>query len=311
MESRLPLAADLAQAALEQPADDAPSLGGELYLPGSIAGRVVTAGDAGLGDVNIALLAADGRVLAERLTADDGAYDFPALAPGWYAIRETQPAGYDDGDESIGTGGGETLTNDVISAIYVAPGRDLHGYNFAEWRPVDGEATTPAAPLPDAARAVTAFNLVPPTIVQWQRPAEPFRNEAIAEEAVAAATTPAPVAQRRGEPIFASGGERLDLVKFDFEAVLAEGYDLLAALFEAVDAAELVPSEGAPAAGEREQSLDHARAPDEERESPRERAFSANEPVFKPESNAPESTPENQPLRRTRAPLQVAGKPAA
>ena len=316
MESRLPLAADLAQPALEQPADDAPSPGGELFLPGSIAGRVVAAGEAGIGDVRVELLAADGRVLAETQTAADGAYDFPALAPGWYAIRETQPAGFDDGAETIGTGGGETIANDLISAIYVASGRDLHGYNFAEWRPVSGEATTPAESPLDAAPTAAAFNLVPPTIVQWQRPADEVRNEAIAEEQDAATATLAPLKLRRSEPIFASGGEVLDQAKFDFESVLAEGYELLAALFDAVDGPDAASAGDAAASAERDAAQDQARATEEPAESARERAFSAVESATAtqpPATTAAAETPapENQPLQRRRPLLHVAGKPAA
>ena len=319
MESRLPLAADLAQPAFEQPADDAPQTGGDLFLPGSIAGRVNAANgvdEAGIANVRVELLAADGRVLAETLTAADGVYDFPALAPGWYAIRETQPAGFDDGAETIGSGGGEAIANDLISAIYVAPGSDLHGYEFAEWRPVSGEATTPAAPLPDAARATPAFNLVPPTIVEWQRPAEEARSEAVAEEQNAATTTLAPLQLRRGEPIFASGGDVLEQAKFDFESVLAEGYELLAALFDAVDGTDAASADGATPTAERDAAHDQARADEGQAESPRDRAFGAAESAA---ATAPAaattaqetSTPEQQPLRRVRSPLHVAGKPAA
>lgn len=319
MESRLPLAADLALPALEQPADDAPALGGELHLPGSIAGRVITAGaadQAGIGGVRIELLAADGRVLAETLTAADGAYDFPALAPGWYALRETQPAGFDDGAETIGTGGGDTIANDLISAIYVASGSDLHGYEFAEWRPASGEATTPAASFPDAAPAAAAFNLVPPTIVEWQRPADEVRNEAIAQEQTATTTTLAPLKVRRGDPIFASGGDVPDQAKFDFESVLAEGYELLAALFDAVDAPDVASGDAATPTAERDAAHDQAQAAEEPAESPRERAFSAVESATAAQppaatAVAEKPAPENQPLRRVRSPLQVAGKPAA
>jgi len=39
-------------------------------------------------------------------TASDGSYDFSGLRPGAYAITDTPPPGYRDGENSLGTEGG-------------------------------------------------------------------------------------------------------------------------------------------------------------------------------------------------------------
>jgi hypothetical protein len=41
-------------------------------------------------------------VSQSAVTAADGSYAFIHLRPGTYTIEETQPAGYDDGLESLG-----------------------------------------------------------------------------------------------------------------------------------------------------------------------------------------------------------------
>jgi len=68
-------------------------------------------------------------------TAADGTYSFTDLlmpnATG-YTITETQPAGWNDGQDALGTLGG-TLGNDILSAIvFPTPGATGIGYNFGE-----------------------------------------------------------------------------------------------------------------------------------------------------------------------------------
>jgi uncharacterized repeat protein (TIGR01451 family) len=65
---------------------------------------------------------------------DDGSYAFTNLRPGTYTITETQPAGYLDGKDSMGTLGG-TPGNDVFGAINVSAEAAGTGYNFAEILP--------------------------------------------------------------------------------------------------------------------------------------------------------------------------------
>jgi len=69
---------------------------------------------------------------------NQGIYYWGGLVTGTYAIREFQPAGYLDGRETVGTGGGLTLTNDIISRIVFTPGVVITGYNFGEQRNVIG-----------------------------------------------------------------------------------------------------------------------------------------------------------------------------
>ncbi|HQV29939.1 MAG TPA: SdrD B-like domain-containing protein, partial [Thermoflexales bacterium] len=64
----------------------------------------------------------------------DGFYYWGGLVTGTYAVREFQPAGYLDGQETVGTGGGLTTTDDIISRIVFTPGVVITGYNFGEQR---------------------------------------------------------------------------------------------------------------------------------------------------------------------------------
>ncbi len=65
---------------------------------------------------------------------NQGLYYWGGLVTGTYAIREYQPSGYLDGRETIGTGGGLTTTNDIISRIVFTPGTIITGYLFGETR---------------------------------------------------------------------------------------------------------------------------------------------------------------------------------
>ena len=70
-----------------------------------------------------------------ELSDSDGIYFFTDLRPGNYTITETQPAGYADGTDSVGTINEVAvgvLGNDVISDIELPTGADGMNYNFAE-----------------------------------------------------------------------------------------------------------------------------------------------------------------------------------
>ncbi len=67
-------------------------------------------------------------------TDSDGAYYFDALRPGNYTITETQPLGYDDGIDSIGTAGGTLIANDTVAEIELGAYVEGENYNFAEIR---------------------------------------------------------------------------------------------------------------------------------------------------------------------------------
>jgi len=69
-----------------------------------------------------------------ELTDSDGAYYFDGMRPGVYTITETQPVGYTDGMDSVGTAGGTPSANDTVSEIPLAAYVEGVNYNFAEYR---------------------------------------------------------------------------------------------------------------------------------------------------------------------------------
>jgi protocatechuate 3,4-dioxygenase beta subunit len=94
----------------------------------------------------------NGPVSKTAKTDSTGAYSFTNLRPGTYAITETQPAGYLDGKDTIGTPGG-TAGNDVFSDIQLAAGVDGTQNNFGELKP-----DNPGNPLP---KDVVPFGMLP------------------------------------------------------------------------------------------------------------------------------------------------------
>jgi len=69
------------------------------------------------------------------LTAADGSYAFTHLAAGTYRIVQTQPAGYVDGIDALGTVNGTKVGaagNDVFSNIVLSDGAAAVDYNFGE-----------------------------------------------------------------------------------------------------------------------------------------------------------------------------------
>ena len=72
-------------------------------------------------------------------TLADGSYLFANLRPGTYTISETQPAGYVDGRDTVGTLFGGTAGNDVIAAVTIPTGGNASGtsYSFGERETAD------------------------------------------------------------------------------------------------------------------------------------------------------------------------------
>lgn len=112
--------------------------------PGSIEGVVFVdnnqnctyePGEAPIANVTVTLLDETGRVVASTQTDAGGRYRFIGLEPGKYTVRETQPAGYLQGGQRAGSGGGDTSVPDVISAINLGAGVALVDYNFCEITP--------------------------------------------------------------------------------------------------------------------------------------------------------------------------------
>ncbi len=113
--------------------DTAGSMTGIVYNDTNNNG-VRDAGEPAIPTVTLHLTGTDARGNAVNLTAmtgDDGTYRFVDVVGGTYNISETQPAGYGDGIDAVGSAGG-TLGNDVISAIAFGPAMDATGYNFGE-----------------------------------------------------------------------------------------------------------------------------------------------------------------------------------
>jgi fimbrial isopeptide formation D2 family protein/uncharacterized repeat protein (TIGR01451 family) len=65
-------------------------------------------------------------------TLSDGTYDFTGLLPGAYAIAETQPAGYGQGTNALGTAGGTNPSQDVFAGIVLGQNQNGLHYNFGE-----------------------------------------------------------------------------------------------------------------------------------------------------------------------------------
>ncbi|HEY3900126.1 MAG TPA: SdrD B-like domain-containing protein [Chthoniobacter sp.] len=119
---------------------------GEL-IPSSLSGQVFSdlnnngqldGSETGIGNVAITLTGGDDRGNAVNLTtttAADGTYSFSNLRPGAYSITETQPTGYLEGFDTVGTQGGSGTVQDVISSVFVTSGTKGTGNNFAELLP--------------------------------------------------------------------------------------------------------------------------------------------------------------------------------
>jgi hypothetical protein len=78
-------------------------------------------------------------IFLQMLTGPDGGYLFTDLPDGTYQVRETQPAGFLDDLDNVGTVNGNpsgTVGNDVISNIVVPEDAVAINYNFGEQIPV-------------------------------------------------------------------------------------------------------------------------------------------------------------------------------
>ncbi|HEY7309956.1 MAG TPA: SdrD B-like domain-containing protein [Gemmataceae bacterium] len=119
------------------------TLNGLPLTPSSLSGTVfedfndngqIDFGEQGIANVLITLTGTDDlgdAVSQSRLTDADGAYVFLNLRPGNYTITETQPAGYAQGIDSVGTAGGSLSATDQFFAN-LAPAVNGENYNFGE-----------------------------------------------------------------------------------------------------------------------------------------------------------------------------------
>lgn len=116
---------------------------GTPLAPASLSGLVfedfnddgqVDFGEKGIGGVTITLTGRDdlgSPVNLTRLTDADGAYLFLNLRPGDYSITETQPGGYLQGINTVGTAGGSLAALDRFF-VQLAAATDGLNYNFGE-----------------------------------------------------------------------------------------------------------------------------------------------------------------------------------
>ncbi|MBN1255083.1 MAG: DUF11 domain-containing protein [Deltaproteobacteria bacterium] len=125
-------------------------------IGGSLAGTVYNdinnngidePAEPGIPNVTVTLTGTDINGNAVNLvttTASDGSYSFdnlPMPNAAGYTITETPPAGWIDGQDTVGTLGGSTAVNDVFSAIvFPTPGALGTGYNFGERQGAAGVA---------------------------------------------------------------------------------------------------------------------------------------------------------------------------
>jgi hypothetical protein len=103
--------------------------------PASIAGSVKVAGTGvAIPNVTIKLTNTTTNEVFTTTTDGTGAYSFTGLVPGTYSLAETQPAGYNDAADSVGTGAATagTGSNDAVSGIVLASGNAAVNYDFTE-----------------------------------------------------------------------------------------------------------------------------------------------------------------------------------
>lgn len=92
-------------------------------------------GEAPIAGVRIDLIDSTGKIVATTTTDSSGYYRFSFLPKGEYTLRQTQPAGYLQGSQQAGSGGGNASADDVISEIPIDFGATLTQYNFGELQP--------------------------------------------------------------------------------------------------------------------------------------------------------------------------------
>src|SRR5262249_27918003 len=103
-------------------------------------------GERAIAGVNLTLTGVDDRGATVNLSMETDAHgivEFFNLRPGTYTLSETQPAGYIDGRDVLGTVNGvvtaDATVNDRFSGITLAnPGSEAVNYNFGERPPASG-----------------------------------------------------------------------------------------------------------------------------------------------------------------------------
>ncbi len=106
-------------------------------------------GDIPIPGVLVELINDDDVVVATTQTDANGGYRFESIAPGVYSVRETQPEGFFQGGEVVGSAGGEIGDDDLIVGIVLEGGMNAVDYNFPEVPPakISGYVFQDGAPL--------------------------------------------------------------------------------------------------------------------------------------------------------------------
>ena len=102
-----------------------------------------------LAGVTLQLFTADGRLVADTVTNDQGAYQFDHLRPGAYRIVEQQPRGHFDGGQRAGSQGGDATWPNQIREIQLSSGDRAAHSDFCEVPPssVSGFVFVDGAPI--------------------------------------------------------------------------------------------------------------------------------------------------------------------
>ena len=120
-----------------------PIISGYSYVDADNDG-IRDSGEAPIAGVTIRLTGIDSHGQAVNITTTSGAdgyYQFAGLEPSdatGYTVTETQPAGFIDGQDTVGSAGGTIAgpapTRDVISGVVVGSSTNAQRYNFGELR---------------------------------------------------------------------------------------------------------------------------------------------------------------------------------
>ncbi len=114
------------------------SIAGNVYLDNNLNGSLDSL-DTAIPSVVLTLSGTDAEgnaVTKTTTTAANGGYSFTGLTTGVYAITETQPTGYAQGQNTPGIPNDGIVTGDTISQVAITGGQALVNYNFGETLPV-------------------------------------------------------------------------------------------------------------------------------------------------------------------------------
>ena len=124
------------------------TIGGTVYQDTNGNG-VLDTGEPGISGVTVTLSGTNGlgvSITATTTTAANGTYSFTKdsggnlLLPGTYQVAETEPTGYQQGSNTVGTVNGTTdgtlVPTDKIGSILLTSGQNGINYNFGEVKPI-------------------------------------------------------------------------------------------------------------------------------------------------------------------------------